>query len=305
VNSLSKKPPGLLVLGHRGAILSDGPCQNSLRAFKEALDAADGIETDACADKDGEVFLIHEALYADPSKGVEYCMASYLNSQSARMLGARRLEELSTNDTRRLRLADGTPLPTLKEAVALFRGRPEQILDIELKAHGVVERVLPLLKTALREGALAASSVLLSSFDHPALLTVRAQAPELPVGAIFMANDMPSVPLFPWHPGSVGRYTPLTPEALALPLLKEIKPDYIIMPEYILTAETAALIAAAQPQAKLMAWVFMEKRALDLSALLARLKVLQSGGRVAGVMVDNPRQFVRALEEAGLRAPRS
>ena len=46
------------ILGHRGCILSDGkPYQNSLEAFKIALEYSDGLETDACVCKDGEVFF--------------------------------------------------------------------------------------------------------------------------------------------------------------------------------------------------------------------------------------------------------
>jgi glycerophosphoryl diester phosphodiesterase len=290
----------LLVLGHRGAIIDSAAFhQNSLRAFGEAVTAGDGFESDACVDKDGEIFLIHEAKYANATTGVEYCMAEHLDSASAAFVGTRRIDQLTTAGMRRLRLRDGSPIPTLREAVERIGAHKGKLIDIELKAYGVVEPVLRLVQDCVRAGIIAPDALMLSSFNHPALATVRAKAPHLRIGAIFMDGSLPTTPLFPWQPGSAGAYTALTVAALDDAVLRQIDPDYFIVPQEILTEATVQMIAAHYPRAQLMAWVFTEKDNLDMADLLARLKKLHPTGKIAAMMVDNPRVFKATLREAG------
>ena len=53
------------ILGHRGCILKGKPFQNSLKAFKLAIQYTNGFETDACLTKDGDVVFIHEEITTD------------------------------------------------------------------------------------------------------------------------------------------------------------------------------------------------------------------------------------------------
>ena len=287
----------MLILGHRGAILDNGVFhQNSLHAFQEALSVADGFESDACADSQGEVFLIHEAKYVDPALGVEYCAAEHLDAASVALFGSRRIDQLTTAEMRQLRLKDGSPVPLLRDALALTGQYPHRLIDIELKGHEVVEPVLRLVDEAVEQGKIAREAVLLTSFNHPALLTVRKLRPEMPLGAIFVGEDEPTTSLFPWKPGSTGCYTSLTAEALKDKTLKTIKPDYFILPEEYLTKTTIEMVVSAYPSAKLMAWVFTEKKNFNLNDLILRLEALQPMGKVAAMLVDNPREFQEAWE---------
>ncbi|MDP9127218.1 MAG: hypothetical protein M3N08_03015 [Pseudomonadota bacterium] len=288
-------PHPLLVLGHRGAILGNPP-MNSGAAFLEAVEAADGFETDACADAEGEVFLIHEAKYVDPAKGVEYCAAEHLDAPSAALLADRRIDQMTTSDMLRLRLSDGSPLPLLRETLEMVGKRTDKLLNIELKGFDVVEPVLAIVKDCLQKGLITPSSLLISSFNFPALERVRLLAPQLRIGAIFIAADQPSKPLFPWYPSSKGLYTSLTQEALRDPTLKRLRPDYFVMPQEILTEDTVILIATHYPDAKCAAWVFTEKGNFVLPEFLRRLRNLCRTGKIGAVIVDNPREFSRALQ---------
>ena len=282
----------MLILGHRGAILNGAPFhQNSQSAFQEALSVSDGFESDACADSQGEIFLIHEAKYINSHNGVEYCAAEHLDTESVAVLGNRRIDQLTTNEAKRLRLKDGSPLPLLRDALALTGQAHHRLIDIELKGYEVVASVLRLVDEAIQQKKITQDSVLLSSFNHPALLTVRQHNPDMQVGAIFVGDDVPAAPLFPWIPNSAGYYIPLTAVAMKDDTLKKIEPDYFIMPEEILTKETMDMVDADYPAAKLMAWVFTEKNNFDLPDLLARLKELHPTGKIAAMMVDNPREF--------------
>lgn len=283
----------MLILGHRG-VIGAGCSQNSLGAFRQALDEADGFETDACVTKDGGVFLIHEAKYVDAAKGVEYCMAEHLDPAGVARLGTRRMDQLTADEMRTLRLKDGQPIPTLGEAIELAGSRPGKLLNIELKAHNVAAPVLGLVKACLQKRVIRPEALLMSSFNHFALQAVRREAPELKTGAIFVGPDQPTTTLFPWRPEDPAAYTALTPEALKSPVLRQVRPDCFVVPEANLTEDTAAMIGAEYPAAKLIAWVFTEKGRFDLPALVARLKRLDARDKVAAMIVDNPRAFAEA-----------
>ncbi|MBL8446258.1 MAG: glycerophosphodiester phosphodiesterase [Zoogloeaceae bacterium] len=287
---------GLKWLGHRGAILSSGrPYQNSLAAFEWAMAVADGFESDACVSRDGRVFLIHEAKYADPCRGVEYCAAEHLCHDSAEQLGSRRIDEVDSAFLMGLRLKDGSPIPTLEDALALFAGRPNKLFNLEIKGAGAVDAVLPSLASALREGRIAPSSLLLSSFNHEALSVVRRQLPGVAVGALFVAPDQAPTRLFPWDPRLMAQYLPLTPRHLAEPRLAALAPEVVVMPDCALSGENCRAVAAALPGARVVAWVFTERQGEATGGLTQRFESGIPRDWLAGLIVDDPKVGVGPL----------
>jgi len=282
----------MLILGHRGFI-GPSPYQNSRQAFTIAVTDGDGFETDACLSQDGDVFLIHEAKYADAAKGVEYSLAEHLDTASAARLGSRRIDQLPAAEVRMLRLKDGQPIPTLREALELVGAHSGTLLNIELKAHNVAEPVARLVQSAIERKSIAPEALLMSSFNHYALPLIRRALPTIKTGAIFIGADQPTKPLFPWHSDDQSAYTSLTPTALQNPVLRETKPDCFVIPEEILTADTLAMIASAFPDAKIAAWVFTEKGNFDLPRFLTRLKTLPPD-KIMAMIVDNPQAFKQA-----------
>jgi glycerophosphoryl diester phosphodiesterase len=286
----------MLVLGHRGAILPQSDFyQNSLKAFDEALQTADGFETDACADSEGELFLIHEAKYVDPKLGVEYCWQEHLDEKSQNFVGKRHLDRFLTSEVKQLRLCDGSPLPTLRQMIARVGAQPGKIIDIELKGFNVVEPVVRVVRDSLQQKIIAPEAVILSSFNHPALAIARARLPQIKIGAIFVLPEQIATPLFPWKKGSAGRYMPLTEETLRDPLLKDIQPDYIVMPQEMMTSTTLSMVTTIFPATQVMGWVFTERDNFDFHEFVHRLSGIYGTGKIAGIMVDNPRQFSAML----------
>ncbi len=90
----------MLVIGHRGA--SGHALENSLEAFRLCVDnplfACDGVELDIHSTADGELVVHHDAVLAD-----------------GREIGSLDMEEL-----RVIRLVDGSPIPTLADALAVL-----------------------------------------------------------------------------------------------------------------------------------------------------------------------------------------
>ena len=140
--------------GHRG-VIKESLSQNSIQAFQQAIAASDGFETDACVSKDGEVFLSHEAKYADAASGVQYSVAEHLDAASAAVLGNCRLEQLTADAIRGFHLKDGQPIPTLREALQLVGSQPGKLSNIELKAHNVAGPVLKLVESCLQDKGIA------------------------------------------------------------------------------------------------------------------------------------------------------
>lgn len=283
------------VLGHRGAILPEAPFyQNSRAAFAEALATADGFESDACASADGDIFLIHEAKYVHAQTGVEYCLAEHLDAPSQKQVAGRRLDQLTTAEIRRLRLKDGSPMPELADVLAQVAAVPGAVMDIELKGH----HVLPAVLATLNAGPLPPEQVILSSFDHLALREARQLAPPYKLGALFAAADTPPAPMHPWVAQGMATYRPFTALELASPLLREIGPDYLIVPDKELTLPALDLMAQAMPQAQLMAWVFTERGGVSAEHLIATTRALAATGRLAALIVDHPRALSEPLKQA-------
>ena len=102
---------------HRGLHNENFP-ENSLAAFKNALDNSFGIELDVQLSSDGEIFVFHD-------KNV------------ARMCGAKKdLTAMTAEEIKQLRLL-GTDqqIPTLDEVLSLIDGRVPLLIEIKYYAH--------------------------------------------------------------------------------------------------------------------------------------------------------------------------
>lgn len=247
----------MLILGHRGTIITNGTCsQNSLPAFETALEAADGFETDAVASRDGEIFLYH------PSRG------------------GYEIDRMTASEVKALRLEKGDRIPTLREAIELAGRYSGKILNIELKGRGVAPLVLALLQESFHKKIIRPEVLILSSFDHTALLSVREALPHIPIGALFAAKGEDTAVV-------LNRFN------LASEILQKLRPEFVIMPEKLLTPETLAMVEAALPRAQLCGWTVTEQDDYDQHDLLRRLRALPPE-KVGAMIVDDPRGFSAA-----------
>jgi glycerophosphoryl diester phosphodiesterase len=274
----------MLILGHRGCAGHPRLSQNSEAAFAEALDAADGFESDAVLSKDGTVFLIH-------SNSKDGSIAEHLDAPSAASIGMHRPDSLTDAEITPLHLSHGENLPTLRRALEMVGQRSGKVLNIELKNFGVGESVLALLKDVFSHRVIRPEQVFVSSFDHAALAIFRHQMPGLKLGALCVSDTHHGQEIFPWAPYKV-RYMGLK-EAVSSRTLRELRPDYFIMPEKMLTLSSTDLIDSAYPHAKLCGWTVSEETGHDLGDLLNRLAALFE--KMGAVIADDPRGFVQKM----------
>ncbi len=152
----------MFIFAHRGAS-KDAP-ENTLSAIRLALtQQADGIEIDV--HQVGEhLMVIHDRwLHRTTSgKGLIY--------------------QQPFEAIRQLDAGNGEQIPTLVEVLACIQG--QCILNIEVKALDKPSLLLDAIDYAITHYGFSAEQFLISSFDHPLLVTLKQLRPTLSIGAL-------------------------------------------------------------------------------------------------------------------------
>ena len=155
------------IVAHRGARAEEP--ENTLRAIKRAAECgADLVEVDLRQSKDHELVAIHDATVERTTNG-------------SGLVAAQTLQQLQRLDAGR-----GEHIPRLAEVLSLV-DRLRIGLVIELKEPGFEVDVVQAVVSGRMD-----QSVIIASFFHPALLTVRAAAPRVKTGII-----LSSLPVYP------------------------------------------------------------------------------------------------------------
>ena len=156
------------ILGHRGIRQDENtglPYQNTLEAIQYALEkGADGIELDVMASKDGACFVIHDD---DISK----------HGSSAGFITELQSEEIKN---KRVGGGAGFRIPALAEILDLFK-RNNKTLNIEIKQEGIADLVLK----EILDSKISLDGVIVSSFNHHDLISLRNQNENIKAGLLF------------------------------------------------------------------------------------------------------------------------
>jgi len=147
------------VIAHRGDCAAAH--ENTIEAFRDAIAAgADGIEFDVRRTADGALVVHHD-----------------------NTIGQSLLARVDYPTGQALAEALGYTLPLLSDVLAETRGRIQ--LDVELKEGGYEEEVVALLEDA----GLPLDDFVVTTFDPPSLLRVRAIAPAVRTGLLLEKID--------------------------------------------------------------------------------------------------------------------
>jgi glycerophosphoryl diester phosphodiesterase len=164
----------MLGVAHRGA--SREAPESTLAAFGRALAAkVPAVECDVQRTRDGRLVVIHDQTVDRTTDGHG-------------SVGALTFEEIRRFDAGRWfgPAFAGERVPSLDEVLDLVRGRAHVLLEIKngpVFYEGIESQVADALR---RHGMLDA--VLVMSFDHPAVRTMRGAAPEVATGIIYSAR---------------------------------------------------------------------------------------------------------------------
>ncbi|RUO53641.1 glycerophosphodiester phosphodiesterase [Pseudidiomarina homiensis] len=152
----------MLVLAHRGASF-EAP-ENTLTAFGRALDAGvDGIELDVYPLQD-EWIVFHDR---------------YLARLTAH---PGRLQDLTLEQVRKLKVFGQQPVPTLTEALEFVAGRC--MVNIELKGADITRGLTRHLRHAVKHSNFDSEQIVVSSFNHHWLRQLKEDHPEQRIGAL-------------------------------------------------------------------------------------------------------------------------
>ncbi len=175
----------VLRVGHRGA--AGHVTGNTLASLIKALTlGVDFVEVDVRATRDGHPVVFHDRRVDGTTDGT----------------GA--VSELTLEEMRRLRTADGQPIPALDEALACINNRVGLMLDI--KSPGIAERVW-----ASVTGSKFVQPVIYASYLHAELLPIK----RLASGTQTMAL-LDNVPV---HPTAFARDAEVTHVGLGIDCL--------------------------------------------------------------------------------------
>jgi len=158
-----------LKIGHRGASAYEP--ENTLRSFRRAFElGADMVELDVHLSKDGEAMVMH-------SEELEHTTDGHGRIQD------KTLAELKTLDA-----GNGERIPTLREAIAVARGRGG--LYIELKGEGTP----PVVTDILRAEDFVAH-VIVGSFKPWLVRETKTLAPEVKTSILVGQTDIDHIAL--------------------------------------------------------------------------------------------------------------
>lgn len=273
------------VLGHRGCIIKGKPYQNSLGAFKLALEYSDGFETDACLTKDGEVVFIHEEVTGTQESPAS-SLPLYLDKVSIEAVNERVLQDISSAEVKTFKLKDGQKIPFFEDILPLFKNN-DKTWNIELKGHNVAPVVIKKLQKAFDADDIKPQQVVVSSFDHVALHMVKEKLPQVKIGALFVAHNDPVERLNPWRDDNEGFYMPLTEQNLTRPLIQTLNPHFIIGPHTELNETQINMVKIHYPQAKVCIWVCGEYNNFEATEFDSQIERFAKDGRLATIIVDD------------------
>lgn len=167
------------IIAHRGA--SAAAPENTLAAFRRALAiSVDAVELDVHLSSDGEPVVIHDPSLGRTTEGSglvkDLTVAALRRLDAGRWFG----EQFA-----------GERIPTLAEALEILR---TMRVIIEIKNGPIYyPHIAGCVATVIR--AAGHRSITVSSFDHHALLQIRAASPEIETAALFSARPVDAVRL--------------------------------------------------------------------------------------------------------------
>ncbi len=148
------------MIAHRGAPASSGAPENTLAAFRAAIDAgADWLEFDVRATRDGRLVVLHDATVDRTTDGS----------------GA--IADLTLEQARALDAGNGERIPTVDEVVGLAMAAGVPILP-EIKGGPEHPAIAPALVDLLRGHGYVDRTVV-QAFEVETLVTLRELAPDL------------------------------------------------------------------------------------------------------------------------------
>jgi len=293
------------VLGHRGERQNPDVDENTLPTFATGFSTSDGIETDGTQTKDGTVFLSHDTTQDYIPHVISksrYVFNTHLNKISQKILGKRRIDQLTDAEMEALTLEKGGKVPKLSEVFAEAVKYPGKTIDIEVKGEHAIEPIIAEIHKAVAAGEIKEEQIIITSFNHPAILRAKQLAPKIKRGLIFSGSSIYDSRMFPWSHNKESRYIEFNEKSLTSKQTREIAPDYFIVKHTSVTPENVSLLRKHFPQGKIMFWTSNEKPPAQNDQVIKALTDPATKDAIEAVITDYPEQMTKLLKAKGLKA---
>lgn len=176
--------PNVKVLGHRG---SKNHPENTVPAFREALEYADGFEFDIQYTSDGIPVVIHDDTVDRTTNG----------SGRVDSFTLAELKQFVVLDTRNMPL-QGIAIPTLEEVMELatpyIQNRPDIVINIEVKDARATAKTIAIVQDYIANKQWHYHNIILSSFEHDALREAKQLDSNIPLGLLYETEQESKVP---------------------------------------------------------------------------------------------------------------
>jgi glycerophosphoryl diester phosphodiesterase len=294
----------MMIWGHRGHRhhrlpdkYFDAAHENSLQAYREALESCAGVECDVVQSRQGTPYLVHDTLF----KGmVHYELRAQLNSQSQAAIGQKFIYQMDDSEIDALSLKDGQSIPRLRQLLEMMPQFPERILNLELKGPSTVDVTVRTVERAIRDGLLTPEQIVFSSFNFPALRHLRGQVGHrYKISAIFEPTDGELLNrMYPSWPNAEqdAYYIPVNETNLRRADLLDIAPDFINLEYNALTTYKLDLFERHFPSSKIILWTISEKHPSEYQGYLQMVETLSRSSRLHAVVTDFPQEMQKALQ---------
>lgn len=218
--------PGPLGFAHRGLHCGSAIPENSLAAFRAALDLGAGIECDLRLTADDQIVVFHDA------DALRLCASPV------------RIGRSPWKEVAGLRVS-GHPIPTLGSLLTLVAGRVPLLLEIKVDSD--LGRWLPALS---RELADYGGGLGVMSFDPRLSRLLKRHAPQVWRGLV-MRGDLPMPRRLLYQLIAAPQFLAVERTALAQPWVAKARG---ILPVYSWTIRSAEQRAQAEVQADALIW---------------------------------------------------
>ena len=302
----------ILVLAHRGYRHDRFPekypqsgHENSMKAFKFALDKVRGFETDVILSRQQDIYLVHDTLLDGI---VHYELKTHLDDTSQQLVGDRFIYQIDTEELSNVKLKDGQALPRLDDAFELVSHYPNSIINLELKGPNTNDVAIAAVEKAIEKKQIVAEQIIFSGFNLPGLRDLRNKVgTKYKIGALFALNTQTKTIMYPQWPDAPqdAFYTPFNLEENILENedVKAINPDYFNLEYKTLTEEGIKAIDKFNPSAKIILWPAGEPHPDEDFYIMNVIEKFAASGKIYAVMSDFPEILQKAMEEKGLASP--
>ena len=288
------------ILGHRGVKNQPDLIENTTPAFAHALATADGLETDVVCSADGVPYLLHDTSIRIIPHVVSWVTETWkknVHPESYKIINGRDFRHMHSSEVDEIFLADGCTIPRLSELFILSaRFQDKKILNLELKAPWSADPVIKAIDEAERKGWIDRSQVILSSFDHHEMVYAQRIDPSIRTGLIFWQDSMRPCRLYPWSEKNLANALPVSIENLGKEYIRQILPDYFILPAQGLTKIYSDAVKMEYSKSSYIVWTpGWEPLPEKNRALHEKLRDSAIGPRIAAVITNYPEEMARLL----------